>query len=63
MRSTVWQLTQLSMDNFCCSVPGMLVIHSPFDIWRARFLVLTSLTSALAGLSAAMSIAFGPVRS
>ena len=63
MRSSEWQLTQLSSDIFCCSLPGMLRIHSPFDIWWARFLVFVSLTFASAVLPAATSTDCGPSRS
>jgi hypothetical protein len=43
-------------------VPGTLAIHSPFDIWRLRFLVLTSLTSAVVGALPILTCC-GPSRS
>src|SRR5262249_60319474 len=63
IRSTVWQLTQLSSESFCCCEPGTLMIHSPFESWRARFLVLMSLRSAVAGVPAGGSVERGPLRS
>src|SRR6516164_6221693 len=63
IRSTVWQLTQLRSDSFCCSFPGTLVIHSPFESWRGSCLVLTSLRSAEGVPPAVTSIERGPWRS
>ena len=63
MRSTLWQLVQPVSAFFWSSVPGTLIIHSRLVSCAARFLVLTSLTSMLAGLSAATVTDFGPSRS
>ena len=63
MRSTVWQLTQLVSVIFCCSEPGTLVIHSPFESVEASFLglvIFCSLMSVLAGLSVTTSAASAP---
>src|SRR5580704_10499204 len=63
MRSRVWQLVQSSSADFCCSVPGMLIIHSALVSWSGRFLVGCSLRSTLVVLSAATSVAPDPARS
>ena len=55
MRSSVWQPMQLSRNFFCCSVPGMLCIHSALVRCAERLRSLVSLRSAFAAWPAVTS--------